>query len=148
MPDGRRSSAFADYVIGSAWLTSFVRRLMKLHALFAAMVLTIAVGCVHQAQRQVATTDLDKTSDGQLTKLAAIRAADRAVEAAGFRLSDYKEREAFLYENIHGWSVGYEPKVLFWQTNGFGIIWPTNRFSITVDVLTAATSEPLIPIPN
>ena len=26
MPDGRRSSAFADYVIGPAWLTSIVRR--------------------------------------------------------------------------------------------------------------------------
>ena len=121
---------------------------MKLHAIFAAILLAVVVGCVHQAQRQVVITELDKSSDGRVPRLAAIRAADRAAEAAGFRLSDYKEREAFLWENIHGWSVGYVPKVIHWETNAFGAVWATNRFSITVDAFTAATSEPLIPIPD
>ena len=32
MPDGRRSSAFADHVIGPAWLTSHVSCDMKLYS--------------------------------------------------------------------------------------------------------------------
>jgi hypothetical protein len=133
---------------GPVWLSSGDKRLMKLPVLFTAMLLMWGVGCVHQSQSQIAVTNLDKSADGCLTRSAAIRAADRAAEAAGFKLSDYKEREASLWENIHAWYVSYEPKVLVWQVNGLGISWPTNRFRITVNMFTAVASKPMVPIPN
>ena len=45
MPDGRGSSAFADYVIGPAWLTSFVSRLhahMKWNAIVGVILVIVA----------------------------------------------------------------------------------------------------------
>jgi len=71
MPDGRRSSAVADYVIGPAWLTSLVRPLDHVMKLFYALLLAAGVatsGCdtLHMRQYEVSGVVASSTDTAKL----------------------------------------------------------------------------------
>ena len=72
-----------------------------------------------------------------MTKLTAVRTADRAAQALGYNLESYKEPQTDFRDGV--WLVTYVPKVKMWAPNRR---WPTNEWvTIVVDPRTGSTTK-------
>lgn len=87
-----------------------------------------------------------------VNKQAAIAAASRTAEVAGYRLADYKRPRVEFVRPCGGdhkeWWISYEPRVALRATNALGTSWVTNRFCIVVDPRSAKTTFAVIPEPD
>jgi len=106
-------------------------------ASFTAMTGLLVCGCAHT----------------QMTKLTAIRTADRAAEASAYDLAAYKEPKAEFVRpcgpnNDRVWWVAYEPRVALWKTNRLGTAWVTNRLTIVVDPRTGTATKAVMGEPD